>query len=181
MTIQQKIFLNILIIILVLFVLIFLLFWPLLARVQKLSRTVEQQRMIIENPNFQKQYQAQITQLKQDYQEIEPKLPLLKQSILEKERAVEFIKILENAAEQTNLIQEIKAQPEKKDNKEENSLVFNLILTGSFPNFLRFLETIENNQYLLQAKKIQIKVLRDKEKQLTGEIQSNVEIKVYLN
>lgn len=186
MTIKQKIVLSILLVVLTLFGLIFFLFRPLLAKVQKLSQIVEQKQVVIKNPDFQKQYQSQIAQLKADYQTIEPKLPLLKQSILEKEKAVEFIKVLENTASQTNLTQEIQVQVKTKDKEEkektkENALFFNLNLTGNFPDLLRFLEIIENAQYLLQVQKIQIKVLRDKEKQLTGQIQSNVGLKVYLN
>lgn len=183
MSIRQKIFLTILIITSVLSILIYLLVKPLLPRIQKLSQIVEQQQAIMKNPDFQKQYQAQIAQLQRDYQAVEPKLSLLKHSILEKERAVEFIKILENTAQQANLTQEIrvKSNQASKEEAQEDGLIFNLSLVGNFTDLLKFLEIIENNQYLLQTQKIQIKALRDKEKRLTGQIQSNVEIKVYIN
>jgi len=64
--------------------------------------------------------------------------------------------------------------------EEKDGLNFRLSLRGAFPNFLRFLEFIENSQYLLQVSNIKIKSLRDKEKQLTDQSQSNVEIKVYI-
>ncbi|PIP17040.1 MAG: hypothetical protein COX44_02125 [Candidatus Portnoybacteria bacterium CG23_combo_of_CG06-09_8_20_14_all_37_13] len=175
MKIKQKIHLTIFIIVIVIFSLGWFGFRPLLNQVRQISKVVEQQQVIIKNPNLQKQYQAQITQLKTEYQAIEPKLPLLRQSLLEREKAVEFIKILEQAARINTLEQEIQALPEEKD-----GLNFRLSLRGTFPNFLRFLEFIENSQYLLQVSNIKIKSLRDKEKQLTDQSQSNVEIKVYI-
>lgn len=179
MNIRQKIFLNIIAIVLTLFVSVFFLFKPLFVQVQKLSQTIEQQQAIIKNPAFREQYQARIIKIEKDYQTIEPKLSILKQSILEEKEAIRFIEILENTAQQTSLTQEIKIKSE--ENKQTDGLILNLFLTGYFPDFLRFLETIENNQYLLQVQKIQIKALRDKEKQLTGQIQSNAEIKVYIH
>lgn len=176
MTIKQKIYLTLFGIIIILFGLIWIGFKPLLARVAKLSQLIERQQIIIKNPDLQKQYQSQITQLKSDYQEIEPKLPLLKQSLLIKAKAVDLIKVLENAAQENNLKQEIQALNEEKD-----SLNFNLVLIGAFPDFLRFLEYIENSRYLMQISNIKIKALKNKEKQLTGNVQSNVQIKIFIN
>jgi len=186
MNIRQTIFSTIIAIILTLFILIFFLLKPLLVQIQKLSQVVEQQQIIVKNPAFQEQYQARIASIEADYQAIEPRLSILKQSILEKEEAIRFIEILENTAQQTHLTQEIKIKPaslanESEQKEQKNILIFSLSLVGDFSNFLRFLEMIENNQYLLQVQKIQIKALRDKEKQLTGQVQSNVEIKVYIH
>lgn len=171
MKIKQKILISVLIIILLLIILIFLLLKPLLAKTIKLSKIVEQQQIVIKNPDFQEQYQNQINQLKTDYEKIQPKLPLLKQALLEKAKAVEFIKILEKAAQKNNLQQNIQVLPEEKD-----GLNFNLFLTGVFPNFLRFLEYIENSQYLLKISSIKINKLHD-----SNQIQSNVQVKVYIN
>lgn len=171
MQIKQKIYLNPIIIVLFAFGLIYLADKPLLAKIQQLSQLVEQQQMIMKNPDFQVKYQKQINQLKTDYEEVQPKLSLLKQSLLHKDKAVELIKILEKAAQINNLGLNIQILPEEKD-----GLNFALFLTGNFPDLLRFLEYIENSQYTLKITSLQIKNLPKSE-----QIQSNVEIKVYLN
>lgn len=171
MQIKQKIYLNPIIIVLFAFGLIYLADKPLLAKIQQLSQLVEQQQMIMKNPDFQVKYQKQINQLKADYEEVQPKLSLLKQSLLDKDKAVELIKILEKAAQINNLGLNIQILPEEKD-----GLNFALFLTGNFPDLLRFLEYIENSQYTLKITSLQIKNLPKSE-----QIQSNVEIKVYLN
>lgn len=171
MQIKQKIYLNSIIIVLFAFGLIYLADKPLLAEIQQLSQLVEQQQVIIKNPDFQVKYQKQINQLKSDYEEIQPKLSLLKQSLLNKDKAVELIKILEKAAQLNNLGLNIQILPEEKD-----GLNFALFLTGNFPDLLRFLEYIENSQYTLKITSLQIKNLPKSE-----QIQSNAEIKIYLN
>lgn len=171
MQIKQKIYLNSIIIVLFAFGLIYLADKPLLAEIQQLSQLVEQQQVIIKNPDFQVKYQKQINQLKSDYEEIQPKLSLLKQSLLHKDKAVELIKILEKAAQLNNLGLNIQILPEEKD-----GLNFALFLTGNFPDLLRFLEYIENSQYTLKITSLQIKNLPKSE-----QIQSNAEIKIYLN
>lgn len=171
MKIRQKIYLNIIIIALLVFGLIYLADKPLLAKIQQLGQLVEQQQVIIKNPDFQAKYQKQINQLKSDYEEIQPKLSLLKQSLLNKDKAVELIKILEKAAQLNNLELNIQILPEEKD-----GLNFALFATGNFPDLLRFLEYIENSQYTLKITSLQIKNLPKSE-----QIQSNAEIKIYLN
>jgi len=169
MNLKIKIFANTCIVILIFLGLIFLNFRVLLGKIKKLSRSVEQQQLIIKNPDFQQKYQEQINQLKTDYEEIEPKLSLLNQSLLSREKAVDFIQILEQAASANNLKQELRALPETK-----NNLNFSLDLIGSFPQFLRFLEYIENIPYLLQTSKVTIKALE------TGQIQASLEINAYV-
>jgi len=173
---MKQTYLTILVTLLILAGSIFLVLKPLAAKIQHLSRLVEQQQGIIKNPDSQKQYQAKITQLKAEYEEVKPKLNLLKQSLLDKEKVVEFIKSLERASAINNLQLKIQALPEEKD-----SLNFGLELVGAFPQLLSFLEQLENNQFMLKISNIKIQALYSKEKQLTGQIQSNVEIKVYLN
>lgn len=170
MLIKYKIYLNIIIIAVIFISLIFFGLKPLLYNVQTLAKQVEQQQIIIKDPGFQVEYETQILKLQADYQETAPKLSLLKQAMLKNSQAVDFIQILENAAQINNLKQQIRALPEQK-----NSLDFNLILFGNFPDFLRFLGYIENNKYLVEISNIKIRPLQDSNK-----LQSSLDIKAYV-
>lgn len=70
---------------------------------------------------------------------------------------VDFIRFLENLAEFHYLDINISPATSDKSNKDQwQSLVFQITNRGSFPDFLRFLEKLENSPYLIEVRNLNI-------------------------
>jgi len=73
---------------------------------------------------------------------------------------IDLIKFFENTARENNLLINISPCPVIKLEEDSwESMGFGLELTGSFLNFSRFLEKIENSNYFIQVQKIQTRKL----------------------
>ncbi len=69
-----------------------------------------------------------------------------------------FISFLENLSNDCRLKLRISPGPVIKGNKKTwPSLIFSLSLTGSFPDFLRFLEKLESGPHIVEIQNINIK------------------------
>ena len=102
------------------------------------------------------------------------------------EKAIDFIVAIEKVAASTNNYQEIKEVTSPK--KEEGVLYFQISLWGSFPNLIKFLARLENMEYFIDAKSLQITRIEEKElmgltdKEITvsaGDVKSIINIKTY--
>ena len=69
---------------------------------------------------------------------------------------VDLIKFFEDTARESSLFIEISAMPvEKLEEDLWESIGFRLELSGSFLNFLKFLEKVENGSYFIQIQRVQ--------------------------
>ena len=88
---------------------------------------------------------------KEAYQAVEPDLKEVESSFIIPEPPIEFINFLEKTAADSNILLEISSvSPEKSEGKTWPSLDFNLQASGSFSNFSRFVERLENSLYLIE-------------------------------
>lgn len=163
MTIKQKICLlsGLVLIIAV------LLFWgivrPLLAEVKTTSASVRERNEKLSV--LQKTDQNYLKELETEYNDVKEKISLMKAGFLEIDKVVDFFVKLESIA--TNTSNQIEIEPKEFP-------VFNLDLTGSFPNLIKFLGWLENDNYFLDVEAIKIK--RFSQRDLTPEQQKTISI-----
>ena len=104
--------------------------------------------------------EAQITNLEKFkivYKNLEDILERIQGLFVDARVPVDFIRFLENTAESSSL--DISISPTssgKFGNDYWQSLIFQISSRGSFPNFLRFLEKLENSPYLIEIQSLNI-------------------------
>jgi len=133
-----------------------------LASFQRETENLQQLRKIYQN------YQENLTKIEKIF--IDPKLP------------IEFIDFLEKNAQISQL--EYKISPvSARESESSASLFFQTSTSGSFPNFLRFLEKLENSPYLIDILNLNVKKLTEGKIRSGGLSPQDVEatflIKVY--
>ncbi len=101
---------------------------------------------------------------------------------------INFINFLEKTSETLNLTTQISLNNEEVENKLQPTLSFQIKSTGSFQNFMRFLEKLESSPYLIEIDSLNIKKLSASETQFEipkqtkakiNNIQATLDIKVY--
>lgn len=95
--------------------------------------------------------------------------------LLNSDLPVEFFSFLEETADNSQIKIKISPIPGGKTDKDIwPSLSFQVNLAGSFTNFLKFLEKIENAPYLISIQNLNINSSKEK-----GDTQSTLSFKVY--
>jgi hypothetical protein len=146
--------------------------------------------------NFESiQKKAQQTTVAEDeYQAIKPRLDEINNSLLDRSRVLDFIMVLEKIARETgnqdeisiaNTGSNIKKPADKKQSDE--TMEFQVSLSGIFPDLIKFLSKVENMPYLNDIDNIQIRGYGGEgngygtEGQLASNaIETTLNIKVYL-
>lgn len=163
MTIKQKICLVSGLILII----VILLFWgivkPLLLEVKVTSASVKERNEKLSV--LQKTDQEYLKELEIEYNNVKEKISLMEVGFLEIDKVVDFFVKLESIA--TNTSNQIEIEPKEFP-------VFNLDLTGSFPNLIKFLGWLENGDYFLDVETIKIKRLGQRD--LTPEQQKTISI-----
>ena len=105
-------------------------------------------------------------QLEGIYQNYKLNLEKIDTLFVEKENPIEFIEFLEKTANNSNLSLEISSLSSQKIESDPsagsgqapwNSLNLQLNTQAQFPDFLKFLEKIENSPYLIEVSNLNIK------------------------
>ena len=90
---------------------------------------------------------------------------------------VEFISFLESVSYDCRIPIKISSLPSKKEKQDKwQSLNFQIISFGAFPEILRFLEKLENSPYLITIQNVNIKEFTGG---APGDVNINLLIKVY--
>ena len=87
-------------------------------------------------------------------------LEKINELFIDPEIPIEFIRFLEKNATDSQLLIEISPLPTtvpKKGGELWSNLFFQISTKGSFPNFLRFLEKLENGPYLIEVINLNLK------------------------
>jgi len=104
--------------------------------------------------------EAQITNLEKFkivYKSLEDILERIKGLFVDAQVPVDFIRFLENTAESGSLDISISPTSSGKYGSDYwQSLIFQISSSGSFSNFLRFLEKLENSPYLIEVQSLNI-------------------------
>lgn len=168
MKIKQKIYLSIGLFLVIIIGLVFLVIKPIIGKINSKGIQIREQKILAQ---ILQQEQINLQQLKNDFQNLEPKIPLLNQALLAPEKTLDFIKYLEEAAQKTSIQEDVVIMPAKEKNP-----AFRVNLQGSFANLIKFLAYLENGPYLVVIDSININK-PEKEK----EIKTALEFRVYTN
>lgn len=121
---------------------------------------------------------ANLERFKNLYSGLEKILEEIDNLFVNAEVPVEFIGFLEDTSSKSNLT--IKIVPSTQETKGDywQSVSFQITNTGSFGNFLEFLEKLENSPYLIEIKNVNVSNLPEKEA-LPGWIKATFSLKVF--
>jgi len=102
-----------------------------------------------------------IEQATKSYEKVKSDLDKIDKLFVDPEVPIDLIKFWEKTAKEAGLTIEISPVSLKKSEADPwNSIGFSLILNGSFPDFLKFLEKIENSSYLIEVQGLTVKDVR---------------------
>ncbi len=98
------------------------------------------------------------------YKNYQPDLGKIEKVFIDPEVPIEFISFLEETASTSQAQLKILSMTKKTDKKDSwPNLLFQLSVTGSFFNFSKFLEKLENSPYLIEILELNVRALSEKE------------------
>ena len=164
-------------------VLIFFFVYPLFKEIKKNSEDLI---------TFRKELislEAKIENLrkfKEIFQTLQPDLEKIDKLLVDSEVPIDFIKFLEKTAIDSQVLIEISATSSKTIQTDPwPSLGFQIILTSSFQNYLKFLEKLETSPYLIEIQNLIVRRLSENEIRLMprtfslGDVKATLSIKVF--
>ena len=164
--------------------LIIFLIYYFFEEIKKNSEELVSQKQELISLNQEKESLEKIDTFYKNYQS---NLVKVNELFIDKEVPIEFINFLEKLATTSQLLIEI-SPGARKETKEDpwSNLSFQLSLSGSFPNFLKFLEKLEASPYLIEVLNLNIKKLTQSELQSekfkafsAGDVKADILIKVF--
>ncbi len=182
LTTKQKIYLSLGVFSALLFLIIFLVVAPVVSQIRNDGLELVQKKQNMEL--FYSDWRL-LDKSHKDYQAMRAEIGGLP-ALLPKEEPLKFIVLIENIAQATGLRQEVSVIPAPNDNKNaavKNSLDFQIILRGRFPNLIKFLVYLENAPYYSNLKSLQIQRLSAKDASgasvSSGEISATLKVNVF--
>jgi hypothetical protein len=180
MTQKKKNYLIIAIPGLIIFIFIISMILPLFRNIQENSKElVEQKKALIQLEEKEKSFKR----VENQYRSYRPNLTKIDSLFIDAETPISFVEFLEKAAADSNLSISINPGTTRKLEKDFwPSTDFQLILMGSFPNFLSFLERLESSFYLIEISNLNVERLTEeqiKEGFLPGDIKATMPLKVF--
>jgi len=161
MAITKRIHLTLIIFSFLIILIIVFIVFPLFRGIKNNSK-----ELIVQKEEFIA-LEAKITNLEKFkvlYAELQHFLKEIDNLFVDSRVPVEFISFLEKTSERCQLQIEILPTSDKKTEKDSwPYLTFQITPTGSFPDFLKFLEKLENSSYLVEIQNININKLTGSE------------------
>ena len=146
---------------LVIFCLLYFIIIPTITDIKNMSGEIEEQRIDLEKKYIKGQ---SLKKLSDNLKSIEPKLDLLNQLFINKNRELEFITTLENRAGLNRLNQKINLNPpQAADNQDFQKADLQLLLTGKFSRLLKYLQDLESLGYYTNIKSLELSPARGQE------------------
>ncbi len=183
MDIKKKFYVTLAVFAVIFAAIVFILFPYLIGKIQNSSQELAKSKEDL--ATLQKKEQS-IASLEKKYQEIKPGIDKINQSFVSNDDMLNLIIALENLAKQTDNQYEIKQIADMSrgavasgDTKVIN---FQISLTGSFPNMLKFMAYLENVPYLSEVDILQIQRMgsdRSDQGIKTGQIGTNLNVKFF--
>lgn len=184
MNLKNKINLSIFIFLILSIFLVLFLISPLLKDIKAGSAEILVQK---ENLVTLEAKAESFERFKKSLQEIKPNLEKIDKLFISSEAPVDFIDFLEKTSKESSL--EIKISSALSTKVEKDlwpSLVFQITSVGSFPAFLKFLEKLELEVYLIEIQNLNVTRIgeaelktKEYEKLSSGGVKANLSIKVY--
>jgi len=178
MAIKKRIYSTLIIFAFLIILIIVFIVFPLFCEIKNNSK-----ELIVQKEKFV-DLETKIINLekfKVSYTELRPFLKEIDNLFVDSKAPIEFIGFLENTSKESQLKIEILPTSDKKTEKDFWSyLTFQITSTGSFPNFLKFLEKLENSLYLVEIQNINIgKLIGDKDA-VSDNVRANFSVKVFV-
>lgn len=162
--------------------LVFCLISPLFSAIRKDSLGYLSQK---ENLISIEEKKKELTNIEKIYADAAPNLSKIDTFFINPEEPVEFINFLEKSAQELNLSIQISLMNKEGAKKPWPEIYFQIQTTGSFSNFMKFLEKLESTSYLIEVENMDIKMASEKQIGTgtllglkTGDIQINLNIKI---
>lgn len=139
---------------LMIFALIYFIIMPTIKDIETMSRAIEEQKIDLEEKYVKGN---SLRQLAENLKKIEPKLSLLDQIFINKNRELEFITTLENEASDSQVSQKINlSSPKATENQEFQKNSLKLFTKGGFNQQLRYLMNLESLAYYINVKSLEL-------------------------
>ncbi|PIR71899.1 MAG: hypothetical protein COU42_03110 [Candidatus Nealsonbacteria bacterium CG10_big_fil_rev_8_21_14_0_10_36_24] len=161
-SIKEIILISVVFGILTLLLIVFLVY-PFLKDIQQVSDELIllREKLFLAKSEFEKS-----EQFKQGYKGLESDLNKIQQFFINPEVPIDLIEFWEKTAAGAGLsinIVPTSLSAVALESEPWSSLIFRLNLTGSFPNFLKFLQKTERGPYLIEVQDINVKKLTERE------------------
>jgi Tfp pilus assembly protein PilO len=177
MAIIKKIYLTLIITFSLLVLMFIFIICPLFNQIKSNS-----QKLIIEKEKII-ELEAEASNLEKFnnlYNEVESFLKQVDDLFINAEVPLEFINFLENVSQKNRIEIENLSLSDKKTNQNDwPYLVFQIVCSGTFADFLIFLEKIENSSYLIEVENITISKLSSDQESFVKNIRASFSIKVF--
>ena len=175
---KKKIYISLSIFGVVTILLIVLTIYPLFKKIKKNS-----EELLLQKNNlisFSEEIKS-LQDIKGLYGAYRTNLEKIDERFVDPEIPIEFITFLEkNAADSQLSIDVSPGAAEKKETEPWPNLSFQISTVGSSPNFLKFLEKLENSPYLIKVLNLNLKRLTEKEVTASDNINATLSIKVFI-
>lgn len=146
--------------------LIYFIVMPTIKEIKAMGNAIEAQREDLEKKYVKGQSLRQLTE---NLSKIEPKLELLDQIFINKNRELEFITGLENEASKNQVSQKINLNaPQKAENQNFQKTSLQLFTKGGFVKQLRYLMDLEHLSYYINVKLLELSPAGDGEQVKTS-------------
>jgi Tfp pilus assembly protein PilO len=154
LSLRNKIIATLVLFILIIFALIYFIVVPTIEDIKTMSKQIEEQKIDLETKYVKGNNLRQLTE---DLKKIEPKLNLLDQIFINKNRELEFITTLENEANKSQVSQKINLNsPQATENQQFKKNSLQLITRGGFNKQLKYLMNLESLDYYINIKLLEI-------------------------
>lgn len=164
--------------------LIYFIVIPTIKEIKAMGRAIEAQREDLEKKYIKGQSLKQLTE---NLSKIEPKLDLLDQIFINKNRELEFITSLENEANKNRISQKINlSAPQKTENQNFQKTNLQLFTKGGFIKQLQYLANLEHLSYYINIKLLELSPAANGEQvktdsQETSPTAGETNLNMYLN
>jgi len=189
MTVKKKIIISIVFFLVLSILLIVFLIYPVFLEIKKTSQDFLAQK---EKLTVLEQKVKNLEKFRITFSGISSNLEKIDNFFVDPEVPIDFIRFLEKTSQDSQLSLKISPGQAIKIKKDESPfIVFQLSLTGSFPNLAKFLEKLESASYLIEIQNLTITRLKETEltqsfpekelgeKYSLGDINAVLSIKVY--
>ena len=178
MAITKRIYLTLIIFALFIILMIVFIVFPLFSEIKNNSK-----ELIIQKEKFI-DLEAKITNLEKFkvlYAELQRFLKEIDNLFVDSGVPVEFVGFLEKTSDQCQLkIETLSTSGKKMEKDSWPSLTFQITSLGSFPNFLKFLEKLENSPYLVEVQNISLNKLMGDKDVVLAHVRANFSVKVFV-
>lgn len=159
LNLKNKIITSLTCFLLVIFCLLYFIVVPTVLDIKKMNNEIEKQRIDLETKYIKGQ---SLKKLSENLESIEPKLELLNQIFINKNRELEYITALENRASANGLSQKINlSSPEAAGEQNFQKAGLQLLAAGAFSKQFKYLMDLEALNYYTNIKQLEFSPIKN--------------------